>query len=334
MTPNRFLRPALCTGAFLSLCVAFCANAFAAEKVTIGSLRDPAHHAVVWPIINGKVSDPNLNVAVELLSIPASYQAVLTKQYDAVIMATAGLPRLAEQGLNFKVFALLYRYSRDGNGTSVWVLKDSPYKTIDDLKGKRIATAALESGGTVAVRSVLQQKYKMNAGTVGGDFEWVQLPTSQMRTALKARRIEAALVPNLEAVLTEKEGLYRPVLVGQKEIHDLYGVPMPATFLGSYDESFKKRPEIFKALVALLKKSADYMKANPDEVYAGVAKEYGIKPEDLTVWMSAFGDFPIVIGKDDRKGMEQVWKSSQSLGLLKSAPPPVESLVWEHALSE
>lgn len=312
----------------------FATTAQAQEKLTIATLLSPEQIAAVWPITNGKVSDPAIDVSVEFVSISASYQALLTKQYDGIVTATAAIPRLAEQGLDIKVIAQIYRYPAEGDGTNIWVMKDSPYQTIADLKGKSIATAALESGGTTAVRSVIQTKYKMNPSSVGGDFDWVELPTPQMRSALKAGQIDSALIPNLEALLAEEDGSFRPILRGQTEWTEVHGSAMPATFIGSYDEKLNARPEAFKALVRLMKASIDYTMANQDEVFGAVAAEAKIKPEDIKVWFDKYGAIPIAITEGDKRGMEAVWKASVDLGILKNAPESADQFVWEGALSE
>src|SRR5690606_26805421 len=159
---------------------------------------------------------------------------------------------------------------------SVWVAKDSGYDSIDDLVGKTIATAGLESGGPTAVRGIIQKKYELTPNSVGGDFNWVELPTPQMRNDLKAWQIDAPLIPNLEALLAEQDGAFKPILSAQREWYELHGSPMPATFIVSYEEKLQERPEAFKAFTQLLKDSIDYTLSHQDEVFGAVAKEAGI----------------------------------------------------------
>lgn len=309
-------------------------GANAQEHISLATLLTPEQLAATWPILNGKVSNPALEVEIEYMSIPSSYQALLTRQYDAVMTATAALPRLRAQGLDIKALAMTYAYSIDGEGASIWVTNDSEFDDITDLIGRSIATAGLESGGTTAVRGIIQAKYDLNPGTVGGDFDWVELPTPQMRNALKAGQIDAALIPNLEALIAAQDGAFKPILSGQREWYELHQSAMPATFIIGYEEDLNMRPEAYQAFVELLKDSIDYTLANQDEVFGAVAQEAGINAQDISAWFENFGTIPIVITEADRRSMEAVWQTSIDLGILEDVDVSADDIVWEHALTE
>src|SRR6476660_9829266 len=117
--------------------------ATAAEVITYGSLPDPGYDAVVWAIENGKVTGPNVTLKVERLSsIPALMQAAMTAQFNLIPNGVLAIPQMRESGISVKVVSTLLRYNPDGHSADIWVTKDSPYKTIRDLKGKTIAVGS------------------------------------------------------------------------------------------------------------------------------------------------------------------------------------------------
>ena len=173
--------------AITGLAFAFGLNAaLAAETITYGSLPDPGYDAVVWAIENGKVSDPNVTIKVERVSsIPALMQAAMTQQFNLMPNGVLSLPQMRESGLPIKVLSTLLRYHPEGHSADVWVMPNSPYKTIQDLKGKTIAVVSGEAQNVISVRWVISEHFGMNADLVGGDFRWVEMPQAQF----EARRV-------------------------------------------------------------------------------------------------------------------------------------------------
>lgn len=107
----------------------------AAELITIGTISDPGYDSALWALNNGKVKDPAIEVKVTAVPIPAMLQAAMTRQYNILPNGILGVAQLAEQGIPARIVGTQIRYNPKGRSADIWVKKDSPYKTIRDLKG-------------------------------------------------------------------------------------------------------------------------------------------------------------------------------------------------------
>jgi ABC-type nitrate/sulfonate/bicarbonate transport system substrate-binding protein len=154
---RRRLASALLAASFCApLILPFAARA--AETITIGSLSDPGYEAALWALQNGKVTDPGITVKVEEMPIPALIQAAMTQQYNVIALGVLQVPQMAESGLNVKMISTLLRYHPDGHADDIWVLADSPIKTVADLKGKTIAVPSSEAQNVVSLRAIMSER--------------------------------------------------------------------------------------------------------------------------------------------------------------------------------
>jgi ABC-type nitrate/sulfonate/bicarbonate transport system substrate-binding protein len=330
----RFMRS---TGALvLTMALGIAAlPATAAEVITYGSLPDPGYDAVVWAIENGKISDPNVSIKVERLSsIPALMQAAMTAQFNLIPNGVLAVPQMRESGIPVKILSTLLRYHPEGHSADLWVTKDSPYKTIQDLKGKTIAVTSGEAQNVISVRWVIGDRYKMNADIVGGDFRWVEMPHAQFEAALQSGRVDAAAFSNVASYTLTKDGAYRSVLHGSEELAKMYGGPMPSLFILGYEPDLAKRPDAYMAAGKLLKASAAYVLKNPDEVFSAVAPRFKMSKDDMQTWFTTFAEMPLALGPTDKKVMMGAWQSGVKYGMLKKAPASPDEIVWPNAIMQ
>lgn len=309
--------------------------ASAAEVVTYGSLPDPGYDAVVWAIENGKVSDPNVTLKIERVSsIPAIMQAAMTQQYNLMPNGVLALPQMRENGLKVRVLSTLLRYHPDGHSADIWVMSNSPYKTIRDLKGKTIAVVSGESQVAISVRWAIAERFGMNADLVGGDFRWVEMPQAQFEAALQSGRVDAALFNLVPSYAATKDGKFRSVIQGSKELKEMFGGPMPSNFLFGYEDDMNKRPDVYVAAGKLLKASAEYVMKHPDEVFAAVAPRYKIAKDDLQTWFMTYSEMPLSVGPTDKAVMMKAWQAGFKMGMLKKVPDSADDLMWSKAIMQ
>ena len=135
---------------------------------------------------NGKVSDPGATLKIERVSsIPALIQASMTQQFNLIPDGALAIPRLRESGVMVEVVATMMRFNPEGNAIDLWVTADSPIQTVEDLKGKTVAVVSAELPAIVYLRWAMAERHGMNADTVGGDVNWVEMPPAQFETALE-----------------------------------------------------------------------------------------------------------------------------------------------------
>jgi len=104
------------------------------------------------------------------LSVPSSYIAVVeafgTKKADVAVMNTFGY-LLANAKYDVEARLMVTRFGRDSYKSQIIVHKDSPMKTIEDLKGKKFAFVdpASASGHILAKDLLKKKKIKLGQET-------------------------------------------------------------------------------------------------------------------------------------------------------------------------
>ena len=305
--------------------------ASAKEKFTYSYLIDPVLDCFLYAIHTGKVTSDLIDVETTAMSIPAAIQATATKQYDAITTATIAIPVAADRGLQLTALSVSTRYGKDSHGGDVWVRKDSPYKTIADLKGKTISVSSLNSTGTTWARIGLWKKYGVNVNYEGGDFQWVEIAAGSQPAALSTGKTEAAVLIHSQAILAMKTGEYRSIAQTAQSNFEVFGVPEVAGINVSYPEKLAARPEAFKEFNRMLKASSDYALAHADEVSAAVAAKSKMPVDFFKDWVANIGESTATLTELDIKSMEVLWQASKELGLIKNYPD-ARSVVWPESL--
>jgi ABC-type nitrate/sulfonate/bicarbonate transport system substrate-binding protein len=306
----------------------------AAELITFGTINDPGYDSALWALVNKKVSDPSIEVKVEGLAIPAMMQAAMTQQYNVLPNGVLSVPQMVEQGIPVRILGTIIRYHPTGHVDDLWVMKDSPIKTVRDLKGKTIGVSSVEAQNVISLRAVMLERYGMNPAALGGDVRWAEIPAAQFEAAIQAGRVDAVAFSNVAAYTAPKGGAYRSVLQGAKELQEMYGGPMASVLITGYQTELDKRPQAYIAFLKLVKASAAYALANQDEVFAAVAPKYRMSPEDLKIWFTTYAVMPYALGPTDKAVFKKSWESGHKLGVLQKMPASVDALVWPHAIPE
>lgn len=327
---NRLIFQAL--GVLIAGVVA-ASSAAAKERIAYAYLLDPALEGALYGITSGKVTSNSIEIDATALSIPALIEATTTKQYDVIMDAVMAIPRAASKGLRLEVLSTALRAVPNGDDGGVWVKKNGPYKTLADLKGKTIGVTALESTGTTWQRIDLWKKYHFNVSYNNGDFNWVQMPGAALPGALESGRIDAADLIHLQAFDALKSGTYVPLTPTAKDLYGLFGVQYVAAVNVSYPDKLQAHPAAFKEFDRMLKASVDYANAHTAEVGKAIAKKFHISPDFFGWWLKKYSIFPAVVGKQDLKAMEVVWKNAHELHLIGKYPK-ARSVIWKYAIRQ
>jgi NitT/TauT family transport system substrate-binding protein len=307
--------------------------AMAKETVTYGYLLDPSLEGVLYAIKHGIVKSDKIEIKTTALAIPALIQSTPTKRFDVIMNAVMAIPLARRRGLNLVVLSTALRAPDNSVGAGIWVKKDSPYKTIADLKGKTIGNYALRSTGTTWIRIALWKAHHMNVSYKNGDFRWVQIPAPALLTALESGRVDAATLIHAQAFKAQKTGKYRSLAWTNQDIKKLFGVNAVAAVNVTYPEKLKARPEAFKEFDRMLRASALYAMKHPDEVGKAISKTTKISPEFFKAWMTRYSVFPAAISAGDMKSMEVVWQNAKEMGIIKKYPKAAD-VVWKDAIRE
>jgi NitT/TauT family transport system substrate-binding protein len=306
----------------------------AVEKITVASLTDPGYEAALWALQHGKVVDPTIEVTVDEMPIPALIQAAMTQQYNILPLGVLSVPQMAESGIGVKIIATLLRYHPEGHADDIWVMANSPIKTVADLKGRTIAVPSTEAQNVVSLRAIMSEHYGLNAASIGGDMRFAEMPATQFEAALTSGRVDAAVFSNVQAYAAGKKPIYRSILQGSKELLEMYGGPMPSIVWGGYTADMDKRPAAYIAFAKLLRASAEYVGGHEEEVFAAVAPKFKMEPSDLKMWFTTYSEEPFAIGPTDASVIAKAWHSGAALGALQKAPPSAAPFIWSEAVKE
>jgi sulfonate transport system substrate-binding protein len=171
--------------------------------------------------------------------------------------STAGLAAVLSKA-NGNPIKGVYIFSRP-EWTALVVPKDSPIKSIKDLKGKKVAATKGTDPFLFLLRSLNQEGLSKN------DIEHVALQHADGRAALEQGRVDAWA--GLDPLMATSE-----VEAGSKLIHrnvafNTYG------FLNTTEKFAKEHPEYVKKVIAAYEKARKWIIANPEETAKLIAEE-------------------------------------------------------------
>ncbi len=247
-------------------------------------------------------------------STPAQLQALASGDLDIAQLGYSTLGAAVENAHmeDVRIIADELEDGRPGWSTTHFtVLKDSPIKTIDDLKGKVVATNGIGSGLDIALRWVLLQ-HKMQVKT---DYTDVEVNFPNMRPALAEHKVDL-----ISAVLPF---MYDPELVRiGRTLFEQGAETGPSELLMWAAHA----PYIAEHRAALVDLMEDVLRAqrwyfdpaNRQEAVAMAAKITKQAPESLD-WVFTKRDFyRSPNGNPDLKTVATDLKMEKELGLLKS----------------
>lgn len=160
---------------------------------------------------------PNRGKAYEVKFIPFRSSSNRFKAYEAGELdcgtgPAATLIFAAANGVKFKAVASISKETSRGAVTGYYVLKDSPIKTIADLKGKTLALNGYKGGTELWVRAALK-----TAGLdADKDVRFALVRFSQMGNALRSKKVDLTIFVEPFTSFEEKKGGVRLLFTSRK----------------------------------------------------------------------------------------------------------------------
>jgi len=198
-------------------------------------------------------------------------QAVVGGSADVVSGAYEHTINLQNKGQMFQAFVLQGRAPQIALGISNKTLPG--YKSVADLKGKKIGVTAPGSSTNMMANLVLSR-----AGIKAGDVSFVGVGTSAgALTALRSGQIDA--ICNIDPVMTmlEQKGDVRVVFDTRtlKGTNEVFGGPMPAACLYAPMEFLQKNPNTAQALTNAIVHGLKWLQtAGPSDIIKTVPESY------------------------------------------------------------
>ena len=174
---------------------------------------------------------------------PTVVEALKARKIDATFLLAPLAMVLREQGVPIHIVYLGHR-----DGSTVIVAKDSPAKSIRDLKGKTFARPSKYSNQYLVITKLMEDE-----GMQPDDIKFVDLPPPDMPQALAAGAIDAYFVGEPHAAKAQLNGTGR-VLYYAKDIWPHF----VSCVLVVRDELIRDHPEVVRDLVRGIAESGEW----------------------------------------------------------------------------
>lgn len=210
-------------------------------------------------------------------------QAVVGGSADVVSGAYEHTINLQNKGQIFQAFVLQGRAPQIALGVSTKTMPD--YKSVADLKGKRIGVTAPGSSTNMMANLVLSR-----AGIKAGDVSFIGVGTSSgALTAMRSGQIDA--ICNIDPVVTmlEQKGDVRIIFDTRtlKGTQEVFGGPMPAGCLYAPQEFLLKNPATAQALANAMVHALKWLQtAGPSDIIKTVPESYLLG--DRALYLASF----------------------------------------------
>jgi ABC-type nitrate/sulfonate/bicarbonate transport system substrate-binding protein len=202
------------------------------------------------------------------------------------------------------------------SGNSWLVKKDSPYKSLADLKGKKIGNFARVTGAYF-FSAVIAKEKKLD---IEKDFQNIPAETGALIALLERGEVEAINMfepHTTRLVLSEK---YRVLLDFDVELEKLFGAPPLKSSVGMLRETVEKQPALLKAIRGAYVEAIKMIKAGQDkDFFEAKAKEFFnlSTPEQVAAGMKQNRqNFADLWGESFFQSQNKILQSGMSLGLL------------------
>jgi NitT/TauT family transport system substrate-binding protein len=220
-------------------------------------------------------------------------QAVVGGSADVVSGAYEHTINLQSKGQKFQAFVLQGRAPAISMGVSPKTMPH--YKTVADLKGKRIGISAPGSSTNMVANLILSR-----AGIQAGDVSFIGVGTAASAlTALRSGQIDA--MSNVDPVMTmlEQKGEIRIIADTRtlKGTIEVFGGAMPAGCLYAPVEFIQKNPNTVQALTNAMVHSLKWLQtAGPSDIIKTVPEAYLLG--DRALYLAAFNKVREAISPD------------------------------------
>ena len=244
-------------------------------------------------------------------------QAVVGGSADVVSGAYEHTINLQSKGQKFQAFVLQGRAPAISMGISLKTLPN--YKTLADLKGKKIGISAPGSSTNMVANLILSR-----AGIKAADVSFIGVGTAAgALTAFRAGQIDAMC--NVDPVMTMLEQKNEVRIIADtrtlKGTVDVFGGAMPAGCLYAPVEFIEKNPNTVQALTNAMVHSLKWLQtAGPSDIIKTVPESYLLG--DRALYLASFNKVREAISPD---GLIPEEGPRTALKALTSFDPSVKS---------
>ena len=178
-------------------------------------------------------------------------ESMKSGRLEATFMIAPLAMKLREQGVPVKILYLGHR-----DGSTVMVQKDSPAKSLRDLRGKTFAIPSKYSNQNLVIHKLMEDQ-----GVKPEEIRFIEMPPPDMPGALAAKAIDAYFVGEPHAARAELDGSGR-VLYHAKDIWPQF----ISCVLVATEKLIQEKPEVVRDLVRGIAESGEWAETHRLEV--------------------------------------------------------------------
>lgn len=202
------------------------------------------------------------------------------------------------------------------SGNSWLVKKDSPYKSLGDLKGKKIGNFARVTGAYF-FSAVIAKEKRLD---IEKDFQSIPAETGALIALLERGEVEAINMFEPHTTRLVLSDRYRVLLDFDIELEKLFGAPPLKSSVGMLKETVEKQPGLVKAIRGAYIDAIKMIKGGQDkDFFETKAKEFFnlSTPEQIAAGIKQNRqNFADLWGESFFQSQNKILQSGISLGLL------------------
>lgn len=204
------------------------------NELRVGFLPVTCHLTCPVTDFATQTSKTNHFVSQRFTDFPTVSEAFKSKRLQATFIIAPLAMKMREQGVPVKIVYLGHR-----DGSTVMVAKNSPAKSLRDLRGKTFAIPSRFSNQNLVIRKLMDDQ-----GVDPKSIKFVEMPPPDMPGALGSGAIDAYFVGEPMAAKAELDGTGR-VLYHAKDIWPRF----ISCVLAVREDLIETRPDLVKDLV-------------------------------------------------------------------------------------
>lgn len=159
-------------------------------------------------------------------------------------------------------------------GNQVVVRADSGITTIQQLKGKKIATNQVGSGPYVGFLATY-----LRAGGSAEDIEWISMPMNEQLAALEKGTIDAAVLAEPYTAMAVSDGDVALSSAYRAPGHEILEAGDPYVVVLTSSKYAQAEPKVVAAFREALIEADDFAAAHPDKVIAALESQADMDPK-------------------------------------------------------
>lgn len=203
------------------------------------------------------------------------------------------------------------------------VPKDSPYRTVGDLRGKRVGVYGIHTTSTAIFGVIASERFRLD---IRKDMKLFGSVPPMLPTLLAKGEVDAILnlppfVPKMVA-----SGEYRVLMSLAEEWEKLTGHTIPFTVMAAFRKTLQAKPEGVRRMVTAWREAVDYVRQNPESLNAYLATAKITEPVDVKLaHQMMVPQFMNTWTEEDVKNIRLYWDTAVRMGFMEK---PVEVKNW------